>query len=267
MEAVGVGRRAVAVLIDSILLFIAGYAVAAVTGQTSVEGFNMRGAPFFAWVGICLAYYIVMEATKGATLGKLAMRLKVVKQDGTPVDWQASVVRNVLRLVDGFFFYLVGAIVVWATKTRQRLGDIAAQTLVVRAQCWVPALAAALLLLGLPAETRAGAPRYSDLVLSDARDGAAMATFKPQTAKIFLRAGLVDVPQGSVVKATWIAEKTRVAPPNYKIDEKALKIGALMNEVTYSLGKPSAGWPEGDYRVDLYIDDKPAGNVKFQVVK
>jgi uncharacterized RDD family membrane protein YckC len=134
MEPVGVGRRAVAVLIDSILLFVVGYLLAIGTGQTSQSGFNLAGGPAFLWLGIGLAYFIVMEATRGATLGKLAMRLKVVKQDGTPMDWQASVVRNVLRLIDGFLFYLVGAIVVWVSKSRQRLGDMAAHTIVVSAR-------------------------------------------------------------------------------------------------------------------------------------
>jgi uncharacterized RDD family membrane protein YckC len=48
------------------------------------------------------------------------------------MDWQASIIRNLLRIVDGFFFYLVGAIVVWVSKGRQRLGDMAAHTLVVK---------------------------------------------------------------------------------------------------------------------------------------
>jgi uncharacterized RDD family membrane protein YckC len=36
-------------------------------------------------------------------------------------------------VVDGLFFYLLGAIVVWVSKRRQRLGDMAAGTIVVRA--------------------------------------------------------------------------------------------------------------------------------------
>jgi uncharacterized RDD family membrane protein YckC len=132
MEPVGVGRRAVAVIIDSILLMILGYIIAAGTGGTTSSGFNMQGAPAFLWLAISLGYYIGMEGTKGATLGKMAMKLKVVKEDGEKPDWQAAVVRNVLRIIDGFFFYLVGAIVIWASKKKQRLGDMAAKTLVVR---------------------------------------------------------------------------------------------------------------------------------------
>ena len=133
MEPVGVGRRAVAVIIDSILLGIVGYLIASVTGSTTADGFNLTGAPALLLLVVALAYYIVMEKTSGATLGKMAMKLKVVKQDGTPLDWQASVVRNVLRIIDGFFFYLVGAIAVWVSKSKQRLGDMAAHTIVVRA--------------------------------------------------------------------------------------------------------------------------------------
>jgi len=132
MEPVGVGRRAVAVIIDSILLFVVGYVIAAATGNTTEAGFHMQGAPAIVFFAIALGYYIVMEAMSGATIGKRVMGLKVVKQSGEPLDWQASIVRNLMRIIDGFFFYLVGAVTVWFSKGRQRLGDMAAHTKVVR---------------------------------------------------------------------------------------------------------------------------------------
>ncbi len=267
MEAVGVGRRAVAILIDTVLLSIVGYVIALFTGGTTQDGFNIQGGPAFLLFFIALVYYVVMEKTSGATLGKKAMGLKVVKQGGEPLDWQAAIVRNVMRIIDGLFFYLVGAIVVWVSKSKQRLGDMAAHTLVVKAQ-YVIAFLAALAFAGLHhPETQAASPRYADIVLSDSKGGAAKSSFNPQTAKIFMHAKLVDVSGGSTVKGDWIAVKTLVAPPNYKIDSKELKVGALMNQVDFSLSKPTAGWPEGDYRIDLFIDSKPAGNVKFVVGK
>lgn len=133
MEHVGVGLRAVAVIIDSILLCIVGYVLALVTGGTTSSGFDLQGGPFFLWAVIGLGYYIAMEAHFGWTLGKRLLGLKVVKLQGeTPIDWQASTIRNLLRLVDGLFFYLVGAIAVWTSKERQRLGDRVAGTVVVR---------------------------------------------------------------------------------------------------------------------------------------
>ena len=267
MEAIGVGRRAVAVLIDAVPLFIVGYIIAFVTGGTTRDGFDIQGGPAFLWFGIGLAYYIVMEALWGATLGKRAMGLKVVKQSGEPLDWQASIVRNVMRIVDGFFFYLVAAIAVWVSKSRQRLGDMAANTLVVKAQIFIPILVALACGGFYPAESAAASPRYSDLVLSDVKDGPAKSTFAPNTAKIFLRTKLVDVPAGSVAKSDWIAVKTKVAAPNYKIDSSQIKIGHLVNRTDFNFSKPNAGWPEGDYRIDLFIDDKLLESVKFRVVK
>lgn len=132
MEAVGVGRRAVAIIIDSILLMILGWALALVMGQTSGAGFNLEGGPALLWFLIAMAYYVVMEATSGGTIGKKVMGLKVVKVGGGPISWGDAIIRNLLRIVDGLFFYLVGAIVVWVSKSRQRLGDMAAKTLVVR---------------------------------------------------------------------------------------------------------------------------------------
>jgi uncharacterized RDD family membrane protein YckC len=133
MEAVGVGRRAVAIIIDMIVLGIIGWIIAMfVPGATTPEGFNLVGGPAFLWFFIGIAYYVVMEVQWGGTLGKMALGMKVVTEDGAKLDWGASLIRNILRIVDGFFFYLVGAIVVWTSKKRQRLGDMVAHTLVVR---------------------------------------------------------------------------------------------------------------------------------------
>jgi uncharacterized RDD family membrane protein YckC len=132
MEAVGVGRRAVAIIIDSILLMVIGWALALVMGSTSGAGFGLEGAPALLWFLIAMAYYVVMEVTSGGTIGKKVMGLKVVMAGGGgAISWQASIIRNLLRIVDGLFFYLVGAIVVWVSKGK-RLGDMAAKTLVVR---------------------------------------------------------------------------------------------------------------------------------------
>ena len=107
--------------------------------------------------------------------------------------------------------------------------------------------------------------KFSEVVLSDAENGAAKQVFGPATPKIYLRAKLVDVPKGGKVKAVWIAEKTKVAPPNYEIDAKELATGAIANRVDFSMSKPNAGWPEGEYRVDLQINGKTVQTVKFKV--
>lgn len=129
---VGVGWRFAATLVDVIVLFIVGYLMAIVTGETTQGGFNLQGASAFVWFLIGIGYYIVMEAMLGATVGKMACGLKVMKTDTGSIDWNASVVRNVLRIIDGLFVYLVGAILVWTSPHRQRLGDRVAHTVVVK---------------------------------------------------------------------------------------------------------------------------------------
>ena len=126
---------------------------------------------------------------------------------------------------------------------------------------------AALLALSFAAGAYA-APHFADVTVSDSEDGDATEAFVPTTTKIFVHAGLVDVAHGSKVSSDWIAEDTGgAAPANYKIDSVVLDTGMLTNVVTFSLSKPTAGWPVGKYRVDLFIDGKAAGAAHFKVSK
>lgn len=134
MRYVSVGRRFVALLIDGIVLVIAAAPFAETSrgpGYFRIEFVGARSAvPFLLWI----AYFVVMEATLGATLGKLAMGVRVVMSDGSSLDLGAAFVRNLARLVDGFPYvvsYLLGAIAVWSGPTRQRLGDVWAHSVVV----------------------------------------------------------------------------------------------------------------------------------------
>lgn len=129
---VGVGWRFAATIVDGIILFIIAYVMAILTGQTNQSGFNLQGTSALIWFLIGIGYYIIMEAMLAATVGKMACGLRVVKDDGSAMDWNSSVVRNILRIIDGLFVYLVGAILVWNSPLRQRLGDRVAHTVVVK---------------------------------------------------------------------------------------------------------------------------------------
>jgi uncharacterized RDD family membrane protein YckC len=131
----GVALRFVAFVIDAVILFALGYLIAVATGETTEEGFELTGPSALAWFVLAFAYYIVLEVLLGGTVGKLLTGLRVRKADGSRLDWPSSVVRNVLRIVDGIPFllpYLLGAIFVWTSDKRQRLGDRVANTVVVR---------------------------------------------------------------------------------------------------------------------------------------
>src|SRR5579859_8004957 len=118
MHYISVGRRFAATIIDTIVLFVIMYVVAIATGNTTASGFSMEGAPAFLGFGAWVLYYIGLEATLGATLGKLLLGIRVVKEDGLAICWGPAVIRNLLRIVDGFFAYLVGAILIWRSPKR-----------------------------------------------------------------------------------------------------------------------------------------------------
>lgn len=68
----------------------------------------------------------------GATPGKKALGLKVIHANGAPVDWPAALIRNLLRAVDFLpIFYGFGLVAMLGNRDFQRLGDLAAGTLVI----------------------------------------------------------------------------------------------------------------------------------------
>lgn len=78
-------------------------------------------------------YNVLFEVlAQGRTPGKRATHLRVVREQGTPVDFPASLVRNLLRLIDELIFGLPALVAILLTKHNQRLGDLAAGTLVIR---------------------------------------------------------------------------------------------------------------------------------------
>jgi uncharacterized RDD family membrane protein YckC len=81
--------------------------------------------------GVVLFLYLwLLEAGFGATLGKAIVGIRVVRTvERNPLV--ALAIRNLMRLVDGFGFYLVGALVAGCSRFRRRLGDICASTVVV----------------------------------------------------------------------------------------------------------------------------------------
>jgi uncharacterized RDD family membrane protein YckC len=139
MEYAGVTRRFVALVIDGFVLLgisvvvglLAGGAYSTSTANSYDAGIQVDTGPMLAALALFFAYYVISEALFGRTLGKRILSLRVVSEDGSPISLGAAFLRNLLRLVDGLFFYLVSAIAVWASPTRQRLGDRAAHTCVV----------------------------------------------------------------------------------------------------------------------------------------
>lgn len=78
-------------------------------------------------------YMVLFEVlNQGRSPGKQWMGLRVVQDDGTPIGWSASLLRNLLRFVDLLpFGYFLGAISCLQHPSFKRLGDLAAGTLVI----------------------------------------------------------------------------------------------------------------------------------------
>ena len=88
---------------------------------------------------ISFGYAMFLEwAWRGQTVGKRVLHLRVVDAEGMRLQFDQIMTRNLLRLVDLLpFAYLVGGAACFLSRNCQRLGDIAANTIVVR----IPAIA------------------------------------------------------------------------------------------------------------------------------
>lgn len=132
MRYASVAWRAWALILDIAVLLIIGYFVAVAFGATSATGYEINGGPALLSFLIWFAYYVLLETAFGGTIGKLLVGLKVVNSQGCRITFGEAVIRNVMRIVDGLLFYLVGAIFAWSSPLHQRLGDRLAGTVVVR---------------------------------------------------------------------------------------------------------------------------------------
>jgi uncharacterized RDD family membrane protein YckC len=84
-----------------------------------------------AMLAVGLIYEFLCESLRGQSIGKRAMKIRVVRRDGTRLRPQHCAARNVLRFIDNVFIS-VPCLLLTGRKRRQRLGDLAAGTIVVR---------------------------------------------------------------------------------------------------------------------------------------
>ena len=155
------GDRFIAFALDTAFLFGLFAIVDAwvFTRWGSVEGSELRLTAASLLIAVTLnatllfLYGWLLEAAWGATLGKAMVGIRVVgTRQGR--SFSACAVRNVLRIVDGLGFYLVGTVVAACSAIRQRVGDMYARTAVIEESfgsgvriaaivLWITSLAAA----------------------------------------------------------------------------------------------------------------------------
>src|SRR5947209_17792668 len=144
MPLAGIGSRFIALLVDTLIwlacLLMLGLVFWAI--QPAMEAFSALSYQWaFAIVTTVVfllnwGYFTLFEAFwNGRTPGKKVAKIRVIQRSGRPIGFFESLARNLVRYVDQIpFFYAVGVMVMFATRQHQRLGDLAAGTLVVRDQ-------------------------------------------------------------------------------------------------------------------------------------
>jgi uncharacterized RDD family membrane protein YckC len=149
-ELAGLGSRFCAMLIDTLLIcfilfllfllaLILGFSMEStrfgrVGGGHELSDWLLAIIMVVAGVLFTSGYFIFFEfIMSGQTPGKKSMKIRVIRDDGTPVTGNEILVRNILRLADFLpFGYALGAIVMFPNPLCKRLGDLAAGTIVVK---------------------------------------------------------------------------------------------------------------------------------------
>jgi uncharacterized RDD family membrane protein YckC len=138
------GSRFLALSIDT-LIQLGGFAILGLLalGATfirldldSVLGTWALAALLIVGFTLYYGYYVLFEALwNGQTPGKRAIRLRVITTSGRPITVYDALLRNLLRIVDQLpGIYTVGLLSIFLTERNQRLGDLAADTVVVHEQ-------------------------------------------------------------------------------------------------------------------------------------
>jgi uncharacterized RDD family membrane protein YckC len=130
LHAAGALPRARAWMIDGLIRYLMLVFSSAILGALQATG--MAVLMLVAFV-IVWGYPVLFETLwNGQTPGKKMFDLRVVNANGTPVTWLASITRNLLRTADMLpFGYAIGLLSCWFDPYGRRLGDLAANTLVV----------------------------------------------------------------------------------------------------------------------------------------
>ena len=127
--------RGLAWMVDAIAISLAGYFVGQAVGLLrSVSSDFVTAISLVAYFLISMIYAILLEwRWRGQTIGKRLFGLRVIDVHGLRLQLPQIAIRNLLRLVDMLpFFYLVGGLTAVFSRNAQRLGDMAANTVVTR---------------------------------------------------------------------------------------------------------------------------------------
>ena len=189
-ELAGIGSRFLAAVIDSLLQFLVLIALALALGASrwvftgSQDSWLLSALlVFMSSMLVIVIYYVAFEmAWAGQSPGKRLAGLVVVTDQGGPMSFTQSLVRNILRLVDILpILYMAGLFSILVTRQCKRLGDMAAGTLVIKVRSFEPVDA------GNPDEATHGAASYSQPVGLVARAMPGVMSLSPRERETVVR--------------------------------------------------------------------------------
>ncbi|MFV2039309.1 MAG: RDD family protein, partial [Acidimicrobiales bacterium] len=137
-ETASVASRLLARLVDALVLwaglFFAALLLSVVSTSPGSQTFAVVIAVVLVFV-LVFGYWIALETLwRGKTVGKAALGLRVVTIEGAPVTFRHAAIRAIVGIIDFFLPPLgpVAVVSVLASRRDQRLGDLAAGTIVLR---------------------------------------------------------------------------------------------------------------------------------------
>ena len=132
---VSIGERIIAFFIDAFILYVYSLLVNIIgdaIGYIYDDGWTQRGLMALIFLPAMFYSLLMHIIFNGRTVGKMLLKIRVVKVDGSPVHWSNYLVRWMLRLVDIWLFVgSIGILTILFSEKRQRLGDAAAGTVVI----------------------------------------------------------------------------------------------------------------------------------------
>ena len=128
-----IGKRAAATLIDYSIVFSFTIFYFYMAGKSDGQGkYTVSGWPVLGFPGFWFIYIVALENLLGGTLGHMAMKLKVVSQNGLNISFGQTLKRRLCDVLEiSWCFGLVAYLLAANTRSNQRLGDILAKTFVI----------------------------------------------------------------------------------------------------------------------------------------
>jgi len=117
----GFFKRLIAYLIDNLIFVVPSFFVG-----------NNEMAQLVLYFGVGTLYFVWMNGMYGASLGKMVMKLKITKEDGSKIDYKDALLREIASYLSLVVFGLGFLNIIW-NKRKQGWHDIIAKTIVVKA--------------------------------------------------------------------------------------------------------------------------------------